>query len=164
MFLAKVLHRLQLKGKLGGSESQGEESGAQGEEFPAKKRPRLETEEEVEETVDRAKAFESRTLMLLPESDGEGEGPEKEGEGLEEGGRGQEAGVRRRRRDVKWLMKRMSRLASYEAGHNPKESIKVPFARLSTSLFTCLFTCMFVYPFVYLFVYLFVYFFVYLLF
>ena len=160
VFLAKVLHRLKLAGKL--------EWEGQGEELPAKKRQKV---DEAGGCLDRAKAFESRTLF--PEEEGEegGEGLEKErawldngeeeGEELgDESGRGKAR--RSSKRDLVWLMKRMSRLASYEAGHSPKESIKVcvcvcvracvrarACVRVRACMCVCVCKCMIMFVFVY---------------
>ena len=72
-------------------------------------------------TEDKVQAFEKRTLMMsLGASSGsDHEEEEEEGEGE---GKGEEL---ERVRDLQWLIRRMSRLASYEAGRSPKDSIKV---------------------------------------
>lgn len=71
---------------------------------------------------DRLKAFEQRTLLQEVSGDNSSDQWDEEDEG--EGRRRIEEGVERVK-DLEWLMRRMSRLASYEAGHSPKESIKV---------------------------------------
>ena len=106
MFLAKVLHHLQLAGELQHQQSvEATPTWGSGREGPG--------------TVDKASAFEELAMMSsLSDEEGEGEG---EGRGI----RQERDGGGGRVKDLKWLIWRMSRLASYEAGHHPKESIKV---------------------------------------
>jgi hypothetical protein len=104
VYLGKVLYRLHLSGKLRAA-TRGEKEGEN------RQKP-------VPVAMDRLKAFEQRTLLL--ETDGPGDEEEEEG--------GRSGGVEARVeviRDFEWLIRRMSRLASLEAGHSPKESIKV---------------------------------------
>ena len=108
MFLAKVLHRLQLFGKLNPT-----------------KRPSVECDETASTgTTDRLKAFKKGTVLreLVSESDSEEE-VEVSAQVLKGVARGTVRG--RKGRDLQWLIRRMSRLARYEAGHHPKDSIKV---------------------------------------
>lgn len=103
VYLAKVLHRLQLAGKLQQPQVAPRDEGRQ---------------EDEEMAVDRVRTFEQRTLLQDATSDSDHE----EGEGSGEKEEGKEGA---RVKDLEWLMRRMSRLANYEAGHCPKESIKV---------------------------------------
>lgn len=114
-----MLHRLQLAGLLLPGERE------------ADRHSEVTGEDDLKEVVDKIKAFKKRTLHLSVVSRSESE--EDEGNEMEEGdeevGGGYSCGGGRKRRktlrDLKWLMRRMSRLASYEAGHHPKDSVKV---------------------------------------
>ena len=99
MFLAKVLHQLQLAGTL----DQVQEVDSIKEKY------------EVQD-VDKVQTFKQRMLFHDCSSGSEDEG--KVGEGDRRIGE-------RRRKDLEWLIGRMSRLARYEAGYHPKQSIKV---------------------------------------
>ena len=90
VFLAKVLHRLQIAGKISvAATSSMDES----------------TERDLDADADRRFDTDSRT-----DGDSEIDTEQQKMEPV---------------KDLNWLINRMSRLARYEAGHHPKESMKV---------------------------------------
>ena len=140
VFLAKVLHRLEIAERLALP-------------TPPVHKPTQSQAKRRRNTLDKAKAFERCAGLVEVTSEGEEEGEgggemdgaekgEEEGEGEErEEGEGEERkegeGEERegqkelgKIRDLKWLTRRMCWLANYEAGHYPKETIKVCCERL----------------------------------
>ncbi len=76
------------------------------------------------ENMDKVRAFKQRS-MLSDLAEGGDEMEEEEEEGRKRNRGTGHMRKRRRARDLRWLIDRMSRLARYEAGHRPKEAIKV---------------------------------------
>lgn len=109
VYLSKVLHRLDLTGKLRVSHREEVVGDSQKKPLPL--------------VGGRAEAYDWLVQGVHSDDSDQEEGG---GRGVEEGeGQGGAEGSERSVKDLTWLMRRMSRLASQEAGQNPKESIKV---------------------------------------
>ena len=109
VYLSKVLHRLDLSGKLRAVSQREEMVGD---------RP-----EPLQLAGGMAEAYGWLLRGVHSDSSDQEEGGPKE---MEEGVGHRGAGESERSvKDLTWLMRRMSRLAGHEAGHSPKESIKV---------------------------------------